>query len=99
MSAAVASEDAEHDFLEGRPKIVMRKSSNPMMPGLSRPGMMFKRSSTVPMEQETERHPHPLHYNDFGKLPTPLKHDFWSEPPAASFKVRMAEFDSFNAGI
>lgn len=91
MSAMLTTHDDvdHHDsYHEGRPKIFLSKSlkSKSSISSFPRPAMIFKRASTVPMEQDHEQHPH-SGYHDFCRVPSPLGLEYWSDPPASSFKV------------
>lgn len=77
------SEDAHHELLDGRTKIVLpnfdRLNSNkPTTLIMPRPSMV-KRSLTVPIDDRMK---------DFTQHPPPLRLDAWAEPPATNFKVR-----------
>ncbi|GKY93494.1 hypothetical protein MPSEU_000316800 [Mayamaea pseudoterrestris] len=87
--AVTTNDDVEHEYLEGRPKIVVPQKSNKLkLAGLTRPGSLFKRASTVPMDQDRERHFRPHGVQDFCRIPAPLNVEYWSEPTAETFKVR-----------
>jgi len=79
LSAAVATTpDAQHEYLEGRPKIVFSPQQH-AKPKLAR-------SQTVPIHSsdaysELKNHPHPS-----------LRFDAWSEAFAPSFSVRSASY-------
>jgi hypothetical protein len=85
-TALVATEDVEHEFLEGRPKVFVEhchtpqpaKSKVPLIPRGSAPPIV-RRSQTVPID---ERLP------GYCLYPPPLRLEHWADPDATSFQVR-----------
>jgi len=73
LSAAIVTKpDAQHEYLEGRPKIVS--------PAASLQRLSLNRSFTVPTKQDA--------YSTLKNHPSPLRFDAWSEAFAPNFKVR-----------
>jgi len=77
LSAAVVTKpDAQHEYLEGRPKIVLQ--SQPLMPPT------LHRSQTLP----TDTH----QYTELTSNPHPMRLDAWSEAFAPNFNVRSSSY-------
>jgi Protein ENHANCED DISEASE RESISTANCE 2, C-terminal len=85
-TALVATEDADHEFLDGRPKVFLEhcptpqptKSKVPLLPRGSVPSIV-RRAQTVPIDDRVP---------DYALHPPPLRVEHWAEPPATAFKVR-----------
>ena len=78
LSAAVVTKpDAQHEYLEGRPKIVLQ-SQRPLMPPT------LHRSQTLP----TDTH----QYTELTSNPHPMRLDAWSEAFAPNFNVRSSSY-------
>lgn len=84
----VTADDAEHEFLDGRPKIQFESigvagatassggtKKKPLLPRVP----VIKRACTVPIDQRLL---------DFALQPPPLRIEHWADPPASTFKVR-----------
>lgn len=84
-AAVVTNSEAKHEFIEGRPKLVM-----PTLGGtckrageLPKPKASLARSSTETIDR---------HYADLTTDPHPLRLEAWAESPASSYKVRGANY-------
>jgi len=101
-SAVVTSENADHEFLEGRPKIVCPEAppqpsersaaANPLQPRKQQQKHERERTAgsipRLPAVRRSSTVPLDRRMANFVSQPPPLRVGMWSEPPADRFSVR-----------
>lgn len=78
-TAVVTTEEIQHTYVEGRPKMVLASNTMQSNGSISRRPTSIKRSCTAPVN---------VRIPDFEIHPAPLRMEYWGDTPAMNFKVR-----------